>query len=392
MTLPTIVSRLRGSMNVVARQVLAGLLVAVLSAGVAFGQGTVVPAPVAGVANVNGQTQFSAYDNSTQFQSGQQLGAVEYWSGMGGFQGLGATFYANNGTITGNVDGNFVAQNQGQFWFGNGSGTLFSVQDPGGTVAASLIVKPSATSTAALISTGDLALIPSGGANRLTMGVPDNTIVGGNSRGAGAVDLQFTHAQATNVASGPASTIVGGANNTASGNNSSVVGGFSNLADGTWSTIVGGQNASANGRYAVRVFSSGLFSQQGDSELAESVFRASSTGGAAVRLTGNAAAAASSTCYNLPSGKTAALSMRLAAKNITTLTHRVGWFNNAVLSRDVNLSTSTLDLGTPVSIGTDTLTVSATADTTLGCLNFTVTPPNTDTWHFVLTITASEVQ
>lgn len=343
-----------------------------------------------------GTHSFLAYDSTIQFQIGYQLGSAEYWNAMGGLPAGGGTLYATNGTLTGNVDGNFAAQNQGQFWFGNGAGMMFAILNPGGIVGAYLTVKPAnaqaATGggTASLISTGDLALVPSGSGNRVTVSVPDGTAAGGNNRGTGAVDLQFARTAATQVCSGANSYCVG-SNNTGSGANA-FVGGNSNICDGTWCSMAGGQNGAVNGRYGVRAYSSGVFVAGGDAEITDSVFRGTSVSGAAVRLTANSTAASSTNCYNLPAGKAASLNMTLVGLDQNTLTKSTAWFNKGLLVRSTTAATTTFAMGTATTLGSDTVTVAAVTDTTNGCLSFTTTPDNSDTWHFVLTVNAAEVQ
>lgn len=73
---------------------------------------------------------------------------------------------------------------------------------------------------------------------------------GGNARGLGAVDFQYTRAAATQVASGAASFLTPGVNNTASGANSAVIGGTGNTASGQYSVVMG-TDSSASGSASV---------------------------------------------------------------------------------------------------------------------------------------------
>ena len=84
-----------------------------------------------------------------------------------------------------------------------------------------------------------LALTPTGTGAFLTS-EPDGTAVGGNVRGANAVDLQMLRTAAIQVASGDFSAIGGGNSNMASGLGSTVGGGFLNTASSFEATVSGG--------------------------------------------------------------------------------------------------------------------------------------------------------
>ena len=95
----------------------------------------------------------------------------------------------------------------------------------------------------------DIALTPKG-TGALTAQVADNAAAGGDKRGTYAVDLQMARANATEVASGPYSTISGGENNSASDVHSTIGGGFTNTAGGEFSTVSGGNTNTANANYS----------------------------------------------------------------------------------------------------------------------------------------------
>ena len=78
---------------------------------------------------------------------------------------------------------------------------------------------------------------------------PDGTIVGGNVRGFGAVDLQTNRNGQNAIASGTFSFIGNGQNNTASGVRAIVLGGTGNTANNTDAVVCGGE---ANGASGVR--------------------------------------------------------------------------------------------------------------------------------------------
>lgn len=96
-------------------------------------------------------------------------------------------------------------------------------------------------------TSGASAWTPGGG---FSLQIPDNTIIGGNPRGLGAVDLQTQRTAATQVASG-ANSFVMGVRNTASGAQS-VAMGFNNTASGLYATAMG-SNSTVSGSYAAAI-------------------------------------------------------------------------------------------------------------------------------------------
>jgi hypothetical protein len=87
----------------------------------------------------------------------------------------------------------------------------------------------------------DIALVAKGSGALLAQ-VPDGTVVGGNKRGANAVDWQMSRTTSDQVASGNNSAITGGSNNRASGSNSVIGGGAGNSASNNNSAVCGGNN------------------------------------------------------------------------------------------------------------------------------------------------------
>jgi hypothetical protein len=77
-----------------------------------------------------------------------------------------------------------------------------------------------------------------------------STAVGGNARGANAVDWQTARATAAQVASAQWSTISGGVSNTASATASNIGGGATNAVSNTFSGIFGGQNNTNTATYS----------------------------------------------------------------------------------------------------------------------------------------------
>lgn len=96
----------------------------------------------------------------------------------------------------------------------------------------------------------DVAYTPKGN-GAFSLQVADNTISGGNKRGANAVDLQvFNRTAATQVASGGVS-FTAGSRNTASTTNCVAIG-YTNTADGLRSIAIGSNNT-ATGQYSVAI-------------------------------------------------------------------------------------------------------------------------------------------
>jgi hypothetical protein len=114
---------------------------------------------------------------------------------------------------------------------------------------------------------------PGGG---FSLQIPDNTIIGGNPRGLGAVDLQTQRTAATQVASGVGSFVMG-VNNRASGTQS-VAMGVNSTASGDQSVAIGA-NCTANGTYSA---ATGASTASGANSTAMGSSTASSTGATAM--------------------------------------------------------------------------------------------------------------
>lgn len=106
----------------------------------------------------------------------------------------------------------------------------------------------------------DIALSAKGSGSFLAQ-VPDNTLSGGNKRGAYSVDLQKSRTSATQVVSGNYSFLGGGSSNTVNGNYSFVGGGKNNYNSGNYSFLGGGENNFVVGDY------SGVTGGKGNSAL-----------------------------------------------------------------------------------------------------------------------------
>lgn len=237
-----------------------------------------------------------------------------------------------------------------------------------------------------------------GGTASVAASYHDGSSTGGNALGAAAVDLQTFRTNAVQAATGVGSVIGGGEQNVGVGQLSTIAGGFNNNASGQYSAIPGGRQAGDRGRIGILAYASGEYSTQGDAEATTAVVRGSGATASAFRLTTDANAAGNFNCFNIPDNAAYSFRITLHARDNTASGKDFSWIlPNGILTRDSGVGTTAISLGTPVTITRGTVTgasVSATADTTAGCINLSFTPPsgNTDTWHAVARIDAVEVQ
>jgi hypothetical protein len=107
----------------------------------------------------------------------------------------------------------------------------------------------SGVSTIGLESNGSLFVQPAG-TGALQAQATTSSAVGGNARGANAVDWQTSRTGATQVASGTQSFLGGGTQNISSSQWTVVVGGGGNTASGFGSALVGGTSVISSGSYS----------------------------------------------------------------------------------------------------------------------------------------------
>jgi hypothetical protein len=232
----------------------------------------------------------------------------------------------------------------------------------------------------------------------VTAQVPDSTAVGGNNRGVGAVDLQTNRSTAGQVASGASAAIGGGGTNLATGQFGTVAGGFNNLMNGQFSASPGGRSAQDFSRFGVFLFScGGLGAGQGSAQFGVHVLRGSSASASGIRLTSDQAAAGANNSVNLQHTTAFSLFVIITVIDITTPANVYSYSNQGLLSRGANAASTVLLLGAPVTLTPGLgagFAISVTADTTLGCLNITMTPPagNTDTYDAVACVFTSEAR
>lgn len=103
------------------------------------------------------------------------------------------------------------------------------------------------SSAYSFLASNAVNLVSPGGGAALVINGNSISRVGGDARGAGAIDFQTARDTTDLVASGANSVIVGGHNNKATGINSVVSGGYFNTASNTEATVSGGSLNTASG-------------------------------------------------------------------------------------------------------------------------------------------------
>ncbi len=255
------------------------------------------------------------------------------------------------------------------------------------------VIEVDTDGTASLCVSGDIAqTIGCLGPQALEAQLADSTSVGGNTRGANAVDFQSVRNVATQVASGARSTIAGGESNVASGTDSFAVGSAS-AASGI-GTVATGISALSD-LYGVNCHSSGNVAAAKHAETCSEVLRiVSAANTTPVRLTADGLSAGSANCVNFSaSGSAYNMLVKLVATDSTTGSNNFAWTQPiGLLARSGGVGTVTYSGGTPVTLANGTtsgLAITEAADTTNGCYSLTFTPPtsNTHIWHVVATVT-----
>ena len=112
------------------------------------------------------------------------------------------------------------------------------------TTGVNATVYVDSLTASASVSNADIAFVPKG-TGAFSLAIPDGTATGGNKRGQYSVDLQTFRNQASYVASGNYSALIGGQYNTASGINSFVGAGYANTSSGPYSSCFGSSNTSS---------------------------------------------------------------------------------------------------------------------------------------------------
>lgn len=286
----------------------------------------------------------------------------------------------------------------------------------------------------------DLVLTPKGTGAFIVGNEPDGTLIGGNKRGANAVDLQTStdrgniaevasgqysavlggnrnratgtcatvagggrsgSGKAGNIASGVCSFVGGGASNTAGGTEATVGGGIGNTANGEESSILGGQNNTASAQYSwvaggfsgvadrwgMGAWSSGNFAVVGDSQSVVFVMRCKTTTNTAVQLDlrGNG-----TQLLGIPSGKIFSGIVNIVGTKSdgTAVARYLRQVSIKNVAGTTSLVGSVITLGNDEAVGTS---ISITANDTNDALRVEATGIASETWRWVATVQGAEV-
>lgn len=280
----------------------------------------------------------------------------------------------------------------------------------------------------------DLAL-QTKGTGALILGVPDNAAtVGGNKRGANAIDIQQERTAATQVASGANAVAIG--RRCTSSNSSSTAIGFDCLGSGIYAVSMGG-STSVTGNYSVGIgytisvtgdysvsfgancstnaatqvaigrfahagaiignhaYSNDRFSVDGDSQKTSLVLRRSTSNATATVLATNGSAGSAANQKTLVNNSLVTFRGRVSARQNTT-GDSAAWEFSGAIKRGANAaSTALLSAVTPVLIGADTgaaaWALTVTADATTGCLKIEATGEASKTIRWVCVLDCCEV-
>lgn len=319
-------------------------------------------------------------------------------SGLG--VSTGAANFAANGNLT--LGGKLATPN----WTEG-----INIATPNATIPVVQWLAASATATDV-----DIAITPKGG-GAFTLQSADNTTVGGNKRGVGAVDLQLSRTSNTQVASGAGSFAAGvrnvasGANGTALGN-TCVASGSTTLAVGSncSATATGavalGQGTLADGVTAVALGNSSTtrtlrgvfamspapFTTAGDNQRMTVMLRTSTTNATPTELFVDGAAQRIVPPVNF----VYSFEGRIQARNAANGDYAV-WTVAGVISKGASNATTALGAAiTPVliaSTGTGaTWSVALTADTSNGSLDITATGAASTNLHWNAVLSTLELQ
>jgi len=248
----------------------------------------------------------------------------------------------------------------------NGFTTTENTSSPNNTVHASQLLVD------VVSAAGDIVLQPKT-TGAILAALPDSSSTGGNKRGSFAVDLQRSRTSSTQVASG---------------NNTAIIGGKDNTATGQYSIALGyGANSIEYGGIA---HSSGFFSNAGDSQTINLIFRNVTTDNTATDLFLDG----SSQYVTIPQDSTWTVNAICSARRTDVDGESAGYILSFVMDRS-SLANSVSLVGTvsKTVIAEDTAgwDIDVTANTTNGGPVFTVTGENAKTIRWVVYATIVQI-
>ena len=282
-----------------------------------------------------------------------------------------------------------------------GGASLFTTNITAGTLVNGHFTQPFVAISENTTETDSALVLTPKGTGALILGPkPDGTAVGGNARGARAVDLQVSRGVATQVASGQEAIIVGGFENTAtglqsvicggrrhsaSGSQSNIGGGMDNQAITNYATVIGGNWGFAD-RYGMMAHTSGRFASIGDSQRARFVLRCKTTTNTAVEMALDGATA----YLSIPSGKVMSMTINISGvkSDGSAVAHYVRQY--AVK----NVAGTSSQVYAPVTIGSDNAAgtvLSLTTNDTGDYVSIAVTGVAAETWRWVASVDAVEI-
>jgi hypothetical protein len=343
------------------------------------------------------------WDGSTQARVSTLHGATEFVELQGGNQGLGPVIKAGS-DVDLTVPLNFYTTGTADFWFNSGGGTLLHLASPAFAYNWPRFTGSASTYGAYLEAEGgdaniDVGLIPKGSGgitNRRHLG----DIATNNPMGTYAIDLQFgPQNAATQTASGSYAILIGGSQSVASALRSTCINCQGAVMDGFASSAIDGLNISANGRKGWHGYGIAYIQATGDAQAGRQTLVGKTTSSAGVRMTTDGLAATVvaqvRNCLFIPPKSTSVVDLTIAAIDRTNVGHHAAWKASYMLSEDAAASSFAVTLISGAVTAGDAIGVSVTADTTLGCVNLTATPPvatATDQWDFSAVATGPEVQ
>lgn len=118
------------------------------------------------------------------------------------------------------------------------AGALVYFSEAQSTASPNATVNVDSLTAIATSTNADFVIKPKG-TGAIIGNIPDDATLGGNKRGAKAIDLQLLRGSSNQVASGTSSALIGGENNRASGAQSIGLAGYNNVASNTYSVVTG---------------------------------------------------------------------------------------------------------------------------------------------------------